>query len=119
LGKEFDREWQTLSEEILTGMKEWRLQHPRATLKEMEEALHERMARLEARMLQDMALASKAADLSEVSVEERPVCPQCGARLGRRGKRERHLQTQGGAEVVLERDYVVCPSCKRGFFPPG
>ena len=119
MSKEFDREWHTLSEEILTGMKEWRLQHPRATLKEMEQALHERMARLEARMLQDMALASKAADLSELSAAERPVCPHCGARLGRRGKRARHLQTQGGAEVVLERDYVVCPHCERGFFPPG
>ena len=28
--QDFDRRWQEWSQEILTGMKEWRLQHPRA-----------------------------------------------------------------------------------------
>ena len=27
--KDFDRRWQELSAEVLTGMKGWRLQHPR------------------------------------------------------------------------------------------
>jgi len=39
--KDFDAQWRTLSEEVLSGMKEWRLQHPRATLSEMEAALDE------------------------------------------------------------------------------
>jgi hypothetical protein len=30
--KDFDRRWQELSAEVLTGMKEWRLQHPRARI---------------------------------------------------------------------------------------
>ena len=55
MGKKPDQEWHTLSEEVLTGMKERQLQRPRATLQ--EQAFHERMARLEARMLQDMAFA--------------------------------------------------------------
>ncbi len=49
----------------MTGMKEWRLQHSRATLSEMETALDERLARQRARMLEDMALASEVADLSK------------------------------------------------------
>lgn len=114
-----DGEWRMLSEDILTGMKEWRQQHPRATLREIEVALHERMARLEARMLQEMALSSTAADLGEVVAEERPVCPRCGGRLEIRGKRTRRLQARGGGEVALERDYVVCAHCQQGFFPSG
>ena len=40
-----------LSEEVITGMAEWRGQHPRATLSEIEAALDERLARVRARML--------------------------------------------------------------------
>ncbi len=43
--QEFERKWQKLSEEVLTGMKEWRDQHPKATLNEIEEALDERLGR--------------------------------------------------------------------------
>ena len=40
-----------LSDEILTGMHEWRLQHPDATLTEIEQALDQRWYQLRARML--------------------------------------------------------------------
>jgi hypothetical protein len=117
--KDFDRGWGELSWEVLTGMKEWRLQHPRATLKEIEVALDERLARLRARMLQDAALASAARQWAEAGTAEQPVCPQCGAVLQSRGVQgERHLQTQGGQEIVLEREYGVCPVCGAEFFPP-
>ena len=89
---DFDAQWRALSEEILSGMKEWRMQHRRATLSEMEAALDERLARQRAQMLSDMALASKVADLSEVPMEERPTCPECGKPLVSRGKERRQLQ---------------------------
>jgi NADH pyrophosphatase NudC (nudix superfamily) len=114
----FVQNWRELSEEVITGMKEWRLQHPKATLREIEAALDERLGRLRAKMLQDAALASTAADWDEVAEEDCPVCPQCGARLDFRGKHDRHLQTHGGREIVLERGYGVCPGCGTGFFPP-
>jgi YgiT-type zinc finger domain-containing protein len=117
--EDFDREWEKLSEEVLTGMKEWRLQHPRATLSEMEAALDERLARMRARMLEDMALASRAANWKEEGIESKPVCPHCGATLVSRGRGKRHLQTQGGEEIKLKRGYGVCPKCGEGFFPPG
>ena len=54
--------WQRMTAEIMSGMREWRLQHPKATLREMEHELDTRWARVRARMLEDMALASVAAD---------------------------------------------------------
>jgi hypothetical protein len=117
--KDFASTWRALSNEVLSQMKEWRLQHPRATLSEMESVLDELLARQRAQMLQDMALASPVADLSAVPKSERPVCPQCGVPLGSRGKGERQLQTTGGQELVLQRSYGVCPTCGVGFFPSG
>jgi hypothetical protein len=33
--EDFDAQWHELAEDVLTGMKEWRLRHPRATLCEI------------------------------------------------------------------------------------
>lgn len=115
---DFDRRWEKLSEEVLSGMKEWRLQHPRATLREMEAALDARLARMRARMLEDMALASRAANWKEERRESKPECPGCGEPLTSRGQGKRRLQTIGGEDLVLERGYGVCPQCGEGFFPP-
>ena len=54
--------WQELSEEAISGMKEWRLANPKAAFAEIETELDLRLAKLRARMLQDTALASSAAD---------------------------------------------------------
>jgi len=116
---DFDRKWEKLAEEVLSGMKEWRVQHPRATLSEMEEALDERLNRMRARMLEDLALASRVAKLNETDAEARPRCSHCGEVLVSRGKGERSMQTNGGEEITLRRSYGVCPKCKVGFFPPG
>ncbi len=107
--------WRELSEEAITGMKEWRMQHPRATLTEIEEALDERLGKVRARMLQDAALASESADLEGGKTR----CPECGGLLESRGKRKRKLKTQHNREINLERGYGECPKCKAGLFPPG
>ena len=116
---DFDREWQAVGDNLLREMREWRLGNPKATLSEMESAMDKPLAQFRAKLLQDMALASENADLSRVPPAERPICPQCGATMGPRGKQERRLQTQGSAELVLNRSYAVCPTCKTGLFPPG
>jgi len=116
---DFDRKWEKLAEEVLSGMKEWRVQHPQATLSEMEAALDERLNRMRARMLEDMALASRAANLKEAEAEARPRCSHCGEPLVSRGKGKRRIQTNGGEDINLERSYGVCPKCKVGVFPPG
>ena len=43
-----DQSWHALSEEILTGMHDWRRQHPKATLREMEQEVDARLSRLRA-----------------------------------------------------------------------
>ena len=114
-----DQSWHALSTDILTGMHEWRQQHPKATLREMELEVDARLARLRARMLEDMALHSAAADWETTPAAEQPTCPQCGVPLKPRGKQTRQLQTHGGRELTLDRRYGVCPSCQEGLFPPG
>jgi hypothetical protein len=110
--------WEAVSAEILRGIREWRLQHPKATLREIEAALDERFYRLRARMLQDLALQSSAADWKGDPAAQRPTCRVCGTPLILRGKQPRQLKTHGGHQISLERSYGLCPTCKKGLFPP-
>ncbi len=105
-----------LSYDILTGMHEWRLQHPHATLTQIEQALDERWHRLRARMLEDLALQHEAA--WQAKAADRPTCPECGRPLIRRGRQPRQLKTHGGQEITLTRSYGYCPNCQKGLFPP-
>jgi uncharacterized protein with PIN domain len=91
----------------------------RIPLSELEAALDERLAGMRARMLAELALASRAADQSGQAPEGRARCPSCGARLEPRGTHRRTVVTDRGQGVDLERDYAVCPSCGTGLFPPG
>jgi hypothetical protein len=79
----------------------------------------ERLAELRARMLQDVALASQATDVTQSREQDRPVCPPCGTAVEPRGPRERQVTTHQGKPLRLQRSYVRCPSCQFGFFPPG
>ncbi len=115
----FDQRWQQEAAAILSGFKEWRLQHPRATLSEIEAALDERLARLRARLLEEAALASAATDLRALPAEERPRCPACGQPMQLRGPEARHLTTTYEHALTLRRHYAVCPACDEALFPPG
>ena len=106
-----------LSYDILTGMREWGVQHPDATLTEIEHALDERWYRLRARMLQDLALQREAAAW-QTKAADRPTCPECGRLLIRRGRQPRQLKTHGGQDLTLTRSYGYCPTCRKGLFPP-
>ena len=111
---DFDSVWHKLSEEVMSGMKEWRLRHPKATLSEIEDALDERLSKMRARMLEDLALASTAANVGEGGVK----CPECGSRLESRGKKTRKVKTHHNQEIKLSRAYAVCPQCGASLFPP-
>ena len=113
-----EQSWHRMTEEIMTGMRDWRLQHPKATLREMEHELDRRWARVRARMLEDMALASAAADWAATPASQQPTCPDCGVPLQPRGTDMRTLQTHGGEALTLERQYGICPACGAGLFPP-
>ncbi len=104
---------------LLLGMADWRSQHPKATLREIELELDARLNRLRARMLEDLALESAATQWSDVHAQERPRCPQCAGDLQARGSKSRILQTHGGIDLTLERSHGWCPTCQVGLFPPG
>ena len=114
-----DGRWSQEAAGILTGFKEWRLAHPRATLGEIEGALDTRLAVLRARLLEDAALASAAADLGALPPETRPRCPACGAVMTLRGPAVRQLTTTDEQPLALRRHYVVCATCQEALFPPG
>jgi hypothetical protein len=116
--EDFDQDWEAASKEMLTAMKVWRHEHPRATWVEMEQELDRRLRQLRGAMLEDMAHASALVDIRALSQEERPVCPYCGRPLGPRGQATRTLQTDGDHEITLTRSYAICPHCNVGVFPP-
>ena len=113
-----EQAWHRMTAEIMSGMREWRVAHPKATLREIEQELDHRWVRVRARLLEDMALASVAADWIATPRDQQPTCPDCGQPLQPRGTDQRTLQTHGGQDVVLERQYGSCPACGAGLFPP-
>ena len=115
----FDRRWHQLAQEVLSGIHDWRVQHPRATLTEIEEELDHRLNRLRANLLEDLAMASAAAEVGGSQAKARPCCPRCGSVLQGRGQQLRQLTTQGDQQLHLQRSYGYCPTCQVGFFPSG
>lgn len=116
--EESESRWRELAEEAISGMMEWRLRHPKATFKEIETAVDERLAKVRARMLEDAALASAARDMNATGSEERPKCPKCGQDLQGRGQETRLLTTNHNRTIALKRSYAMCPACGAGLFPP-
>jgi YgiT-type zinc finger domain-containing protein len=111
--------WQGLLEDVLTGMREWRASHPKATFAEIERAVEERVDTLRAQLIQDVVTTSTAAEVASRPVGERPHCPACGELMESRGQQDRVLTVPGDRLVRLRRAYVVCPACGAGLFPPG
>ena len=104
--------------ELEQGMGEWRQRHPKATLREMEAELDKQVAVLRVRLLERM-IETSAAGAGTGAEEAGLRCPECGEQMAGAGQHERRLQTSGGQEIKLEREYMSCPQCGNGFFPPG
>jgi YgiT-type zinc finger domain-containing protein len=100
---------------ILDGLRVWRRAHPDATLYEMERETMRRMAELQAHILEELSKDLPPEENQEAATQ----CPECGAKMQRRGEIERQLQGMGGQNLHLKRDYWVCPACGAGLFPPG
>jgi RNase P subunit RPR2 len=111
--------WRALSEEVLVGMADWRAAHPQATFAAIEAELETQLARLRARYLEALALASRAADVAAQPPAERPPCPTCGQPLQPRGQQTRPVTVRGDQAVQLRRSYATCSACGTGLFPSG
>lgn len=109
---------QEIYEEIVTGMKEWRLAHPKATMREIEIEARKRVSKLEAHLIEESALSSGAKEWANEPEEQRPRCPSCGEPLTARGKHVRKLQATGGREVKLERGDASLSQMRDRLFPP-
>lgn len=66
-------------------------------------------------MISDAAMNSASAEWE--GGKNAAICPKCGVALTKKGKKKRKLQTRGGREIELEREYGVCPECGQGIFP--
>lgn len=108
--------WSAMSEEILDEIGQWRERNPKATFREIEDEIDRRLSELRAKVLSDTANQSAQA---RWEAAEGVVCPECGAKLVKKGRKKRTLLTRDGRAIELERDYAVCPACGQGIFPPG
>ena len=77
------------------------------------------LARVRARLLQEVALASDAREVSGETDGSGAKCPECGHLLQSRGEFIRRMSANFDEPVELRRGYGVCPACKAGSFPPG
>jgi NADH pyrophosphatase NudC (nudix superfamily) len=114
--EEMSQQWQQSSQQASQAIAQWRAAHPEATLAEIEAAVDEQMNRLRAGMIEEVAQASPLEQAE--SGQQARKCPQCGERMQARGKHQRRLQTHGGQQVRLTRQYLSCPACGYSFFPP-
>jgi len=115
---ELEGRWSAGLSEMGAAMAQWRREHPRATLSEIEDALDGRMAAMRTQMVVDTVMTSPAASFAGAVGTARPKCPACGERLVSRGQAERRLLTTGGQDIRLRRSYGQCPGCGLELFPP-
>jgi hypothetical protein len=91
----------------------WFQEHPEATFDEMESELGKHRREILGGFLE---LSLRQGDLG--ATPEAPACESCGKPMTFKGypKKGVHgLET----DVKIPRAYYVCPSCRRGLFPPG
>lgn len=117
--EEVERVVQGLAEEVMQEVKEWRLQNPKATFREIEAAVDGSWARARASLLQEVSLTSEAREMSSDPEGGGYRCPQCDHPLESRGQHSRDLLTHSNQSINLKRSYGVCPACGTGLFPPG
>jgi len=79
-----EERWRQLCTEAITGMAEWRQQHPKATLSEMEAAFGPAPRQRACADARGCSNGQPGHDLRTTPPVERPLCPQCGARLQHR-----------------------------------
>ena len=118
MNEAFDQTWRALSEDILTEVNQWRAAHPKATFQELEQALHERLSRLEAQALQEAAQDRSDSDWSQTPERDHPHCPSCGTPLLARGQHVRHEASTGRARCAAAQKLRHLPPMWAGAFPP-
>ena len=113
-----ERGWNQAAEGAMLEIRNWRKQHPRATLSEIEAAVDGHWAKVRARLIQEAALASEAKDIGHQGGDSCSRCSECGGQLESRGEKVRKLSTSHDQRIELRRSYGSVPRLRDGDFPP-
>ncbi len=113
------QKWTELYEKAAEEAVKWRESNRKATLTEIETNVDEKLSRLRAQMIQELAMASEVADMRGLEKEKRPKCPKCQRRLQANGKQKRTVYTDYEQPIALTRSHGKCPECGQSFFPSG
>ena len=111
--------WSQAAEGVMLEIRNWREQHPGATLTEIEAAVDGLWAKVRARLIQEAALAGEAEDIGQQGEDSCSWCSECGSRLESRGEKVRKLSAHHDQLIELRRSYGRRPVCETGVFPPG
>ena len=111
-------EWVRRFQQASSEISDWRVRHPRASLTEIEHTVDDELAKLRAKMIQELAMESALTDIKRLARKERPKCPSCGRPLAANGKQKRRITTTYEQSVELERSKGYCRHCRASYFPP-
>jgi hypothetical protein len=108
-----EQAFQALAMELYGELRQWREEHPEASLDEIvQQAIPSRQR------LMGVWLGQVACQHGTGEVAEGLICERCGHPMVYKGRSRRaveHLE----AEIELKRAYYYCPHCDQGVFPPG
>ncbi len=106
-------EFTKAAEGMYVRLRQWRAEHLDASFDEIGEQVT-----CERKGLMAQLLGELAAQPEEVTTATKELCAQCGREVCAKGKRSRGVSHMEG-DIEIEREYYLCGTCHRGFFPPG
>ena len=114
-----EEKWQEAFIEVSHNARQWRNQHRRASLNDIEDMVDRELAQVRTQMVEDIAQASPMADIRHLATQDRAVCPVCGGKVQANGYQRRSLVSQNEQVVKLRRSKAKCRACGTSFFPSG
>ena len=105
-------ELMAVAEQEIEGLLEWMEAEESPDLEQIEEEVLRIRKRLGEEMTREVI-----ENQATVYPVYAPKCPQCGKRMGDKGKKEKEISSKVG-EVKLKRAYYYCDQCITGLFPP-
>jgi len=118
LEREVPDRMRELTERLLRETTGWREEHPKATFRQIESEVEERLGAIRQGLIEELAQTSVSSDLAKQAESKRPRCGECEGSLEVRGQQDREVMILRGGRVQLQRSYAVCGACGAGVFPP-